>query len=157
MKFQLNRCQPYVDTLPTELTVLLWLFKNTCNLKYLSGVNWVDSLVSTNLTKMILGIDENCLNHRQEIHGVFEGIGLQSTKKWNGAGSRFSRLSRRSDGHGFVPDDSVEEEHHCRNYNYSQIPKSPKKNGLYYLPPATMPQAAVELKRVPKRNRCGCE
>jgi hypothetical protein len=70
-----------VDKLSIALTVLLGLFKNTCNLDYLFGVNWVDSLVSTNLTKMILGIDENFIDHRQEIHGVFEGIGLQSTTK----------------------------------------------------------------------------
>ena len=50
----MNHCQPYVDKLPTELTVLLGLFDYNCNFKDLPNVNLVDSLVSTNLAEIIL-------------------------------------------------------------------------------------------------------
>ena len=38
-RVQMNRCQPYVDKLPIELTVLLGLFGNTCNFNDLPSVN----------------------------------------------------------------------------------------------------------------------
>lgn len=66
----MNRCQPFVDKLPIELTVLLVRFKKSCNFNNLPGTNEVDSLVSTNLTEMMRGIEENFLDQRQEIHGV---------------------------------------------------------------------------------------
>jgi hypothetical protein len=44
---------------------------------------------------------------------------LQSTRNETVLAVDSQSLSRRSDGHGFVSDESVEEEHYCRNYNYS--------------------------------------
>jgi len=49
--------QPFVDKLPIELTVLVGLFESICNFNDLCGVNQVDSSVSTNLTRMILGME----------------------------------------------------------------------------------------------------
>ena len=89
--------RPFVDKLPIELTVLVGLFESICNFNDLCGVNQVDSSVSTNLTRMILGMEAIFLDL----------LSLSSLDK-----------PLRSDGQGFVSDDSVEEEHYCRNYNY---------------------------------------